>query len=108
MLIADCARSVTMNDTNDKVPSNEEVIEELTKDLENSCINVNENSTTDNPDATSRDVADDSLLTECEKEVCLYVICVLFFMCTCVASIIYCNIYLIYFIFRKGRAKLRP
>ncbi|XP_020289762.1 tetratricopeptide repeat protein 1 [Pseudomyrmex gracilis] len=52
-----------MNDTNNKaqVQSNEEVVEELTRDLKSSCIEPNENSSTNVPssDARSRDAADD-------------------------------------------------
>lgn len=55
-----------MDDTSkksQKLQSNEEVIEELTKDLESSCIKVDENSSDDvlsKTDANSRDPTGDS------------------------------------------------
>lgn len=54
-----------MDDTSNKsqkLQSNEEVIEELTKDLESSCIRVDENSTNvpSKTDMKSRDLAGDS------------------------------------------------
>lgn len=51
------------NDKSQKLQSNEEVIEELTKDLESSCIRVNENSTestSSNTDAETRNTTSDS------------------------------------------------
>ncbi|XP_017893186.1 tetratricopeptide repeat protein 1 [Ceratina calcarata] len=53
-----------MGDKSEGLKTNEQIIEELTKDLENSCIRAGEN---DSPDSTSARTGDDSSCNRAEK-----------------------------------------